>query len=318
MEADLQTTSEDIQTISTAANDFLRNNKASRLPLLSFTPWSTRKIRKQKEAENAPVVDRLHRELIREVVDTEIDGVPAAVITPNSLDPALADAAALYVHGGAFLMGSAVDPLALLMADALGITVVSMAYSLSPEAVFPVALEETLQVYSEFIADHPPGRTVIFGVSAGGNLVLSTLLEAWKNNLPMPAAAGLFTPWTDLTGSGDSYRGNDGRDCVIAWKNQLDKAARCYIGTEDPTDPRISPIYAKYPEVFPPTIITTGTRDLFLSDCTRLYWILRSAGTRAALRVWEGMWHAFNVEPDITEGRHAREEVAEFLVRALC
>jgi epsilon-lactone hydrolase len=136
-------------------------------------------------------------------------------------------------------------------------------------------------------------------------------------NLPMPAAAGLFTPWTDLTGSGDSYRSNDGRDCVIAWKNQLDKAARCYVGGADPADPLASPIYAAYTDRFPPTMITTGTRDLFLSDGTRLYWSLRDAGVPVSLRVWEGMWHAFNVEPDIPEGRHAREEVAAFLTGQL-
>ncbi len=173
-----------------------------------------------------------------------------------------------------------------------------------------------MRVYQAITQQYAPDKTVAFGVSAGGNLILSALLKADLAGLPMPAAVGLFTPWVDLTGTGDSYQSNDGRDAVVAWKNQLSKAARAYVGKAELRDPLISPIYSDYPKRFPPVMITTGTRDLLLSDCTRLYWILRNANIPVSLRVWEGMWHAVNVEPEIPEGKLIREEMAKFLVES--
>ena len=94
-------------------------------------------------------------------------------------------------------------------------------------------------------------------------------------------------------------------------------AAAAYAGDAPLDDPLVSPIYADSYEGFPPSIITTGTRDLFLSDCTRLYWAMRRAGVAVELRVWENLWHGFTGQHEVPEAADARAEVATFLLGEL-
>ena len=62
----------------------------------------------------------------------------------------------------------------------------------------------------------------------------------------------------------------------------------------------------------PPTIITSVSRDLLLSQCLRLAQRLRAAGVDCELRVWEGLWHVFEFYP-IPEARQSIVEIAEFI-----
>ena len=78
-------------------------------------------------------------------------------------------------------------------------------------------------------------------------------------------------------------------------------------------DPDLSSLYADYDATFPPTLITTGTRDLLLSHCVNIARVLRDAGADAELRVWEEMWHVFEFYPQIPEGRASLREIGEFL-----
>ncbi len=88
--------------------------------------------------------------------------------------------------------------------------------------------------------------------------------------------------------------------------------------TRPPRDPLASPIHAAYGPWLPPTLLTSGTRDLFLSDCVRLQRRMRRAGAPSVrLEVWEEMWHAFNTQPHLPEGAEARAEMAAFLLRAV-
>jgi acetyl esterase/lipase len=93
----------------------------------------------------------------------------------------------------------------------------------------------------------------------------------------------------------------------------LEPAVRAFAGNFDPSSPSLSPVYAEFPGTFPPTLITTGTRDLFLSDCARLSTRMRASGIKAELRVWEGMWHVFEYYQDIPEARQSLAEIAGFM-----
>ncbi len=299
--------------ISAEARAFLKSKQPTRLPLLPITAAIARRIRSKKAAQRAPMLASLQDELVASVEQRSVAGVPVTVVVPKRRDEARSDVHALYVHGGGFLYGAGLDTSSILMADLLGVPVHGIEYSLSPEARYPKALDEVSSVYRASIEAHAPERTVVIGVSAGGNLVVSALLRALRGGVAMPAAVGLFTPWADLSGAGDSHAGNDGRDPVIGWRNSLDKAARAYMGDGSADDPCISPVRASFDARFPPTIITTGTRDLLLSDCVQLAQALLEGGAEVRLRIWEGMWHAVNVERDIPEGRQMREAVAAFL-----
>ena len=77
--------------------------------------------------------------------------------------------------------------------------------------------------------------------------------------------------------------------------------------------PEISPIYGQFDPDFPPTLVTTGTRDLLLSSCVRLARVMRDAGAPIDLRVWEGMWHVFEFYSRIPEAEESLNEISDFL-----
>jgi monoterpene epsilon-lactone hydrolase len=93
-------------------------------------------------------------------------------------------------------------------------------------------------------------------------------------------------------GTGDSYKVNEWVDNVlVSYSGYLTHAATLYANGHDMHDPQLSPIYGDF-HGFPPAILTTGTRDLFLSNTVRTHRKLREAGVEAELEVFEGFSHA--------------------------
>src|SRR5262249_25120985 len=92
---------------------------------------------------------------------------------------------------------------------------------------------------------------------------------------------------------------------------------RHYIGGANPRDPLVSPVYGDFDAGYPPSVMTTGTRDFNMSGSLRLNEKLTLAGARTALHIAAGMWHGFNYQPDLPEAIGARNLVNEFLLRAL-
>ena len=202
------------------------------------------------------------------------------------------------------------SPLARHLPLKTGAQVISPAYRLAPEHPFPAALDDIATVARQiFTNDH---NACIAGESAGANLALGVMHRLRQANLPMPQAAALLSPPTDKTMRDDSF--NLGRDPTLkpARIKQIEDA---YIGDHDRSNPEISPIYGAFDAHFPPSIITTGTRDLLLSSSIRLARVMREAGMVVDLRVWEGMWHVFEYYPEIPEADASLTEIAAFLER---
>jgi len=202
------------------------------------------------------------------------------------------------------------------MADALGLEVVSLEYPLGPEEVYPAALDACVRAY-EHITGSLGASCVLFGASTGATLVLAMMQRIRERGLVRPAGIALISPCVDLHPVGDSRMANAVRDPVARWRNQYDKAFASYARYAEVENPLVSPINADFTGDYPPTIITTGTRDLFLSDSVRLSSQMRRAGQRPELRVYEAMWHAFLDQPAIPEAAECRQEVALFLNAAL-
>ena len=307
--------SDDQPTVSTEAQAFLDRNRASSLPSLHVRPWLVRRVRHRLAQRDAPVIADIESRLIADVTRTETDGVPVVTIQPANANPESAGYA-IYVHGGAFMFGGAEDALGMLMADALGLEVVSLEYPLSPEEAYPAALDECVRAYKH-ITGSLGASCVLLGVSTGANLVLAMMQRIRERGLVRPVGIGLISPCVDLNPGGDSRMANAVRDPVARWRNQFDKAFASYARYAEVENPLVSPIQADFTGDYPPTIITTGTRDLFLSDSVRLSSQMRRAGLHPELRVSEGMWHAFLDQPDIPEAAEARQDVALFLNQAL-
>jgi monoterpene epsilon-lactone hydrolase len=137
-------------------------------------------------------------------------------------------------------------------------------------------------------------------------------LRAYHENVDLPAALALLSPWCDLTNQGDSLETNDGRDPTLtrAWLNE---AAKLYASAADLSQPTLSPIFASYPSEFPPVMITTGTRDLLMSQSVRLDRRLRDASVGCTIRIWDNLWHVFEYYDELPESETSLEEIAQFL-----
>ena len=163
------------------------------------------------------------------------------------------------------------------------------------------------------LTQRPARSMAIGGSSAGGGISLSAVQQLIEMDVDVPGALFTGTPGSDLSGTGDTFYTNRGVDRNIPiYDGMIEAMIRLYADGRDLKDPLISPIYGDF-HGFPPTILATGTRDLFLSNCTRLHRKLRKDGVPASLSLWEGMWHAFQITPGLPEAREALEELAAFL-----
>jgi monoterpene epsilon-lactone hydrolase len=236
--------------------------------------------------------------------------VPVLVISPpKPTDPSRI----IYnVHGGGFMLGTARDRTALLFAAEMNMIVYSVDYTLAPEAKYPVAQNQCLTVYSELIQKFDPQHILGLSSSAGVPLIIAVLNRARSEKLPMIAGLALFAPATDISGAGDSLTFNESRD-VMPPILSLELVRQNYLGTADPKDPLVSPIFAEYGPHFPPTVMITGTRDVMMSGAVRFYWKLREVKVQVEILIMEGMWHGFNWEPDLPEAIQVRSAVRKFL-----
>jgi len=214
----------------------------------------------------------------------------------------------LDIHGGALIMGAGEVCKAMATASALvhRVRTVAVDYRMPPEHPYPTPLDDCLAFYRALLRDHAPREIIVGGGSAGGNLVAAMLLRARDEGLPMPAAAVLSTPEVDLTESGDTHQTNAGIDAM----GSLMQANLLYAAGADLTDPYVSPLFGDFTRGFPPSIITAGTRDLFLSNAVRLHRKLRAARIPAELHVVEAAAHGnFGGAP---EDAQLEEELRSF------
>ncbi|TCI00901.1 steryl acetyl hydrolase [Roseococcus sp. SYP-B2431] len=278
-----------------------------------------RALQAQSAATVAPHLPALRQHLKVQVEATRIAGVPAFVITPEDLPAANRDRLLVHLHGGGYVLypGEAGAGEGMMMAGYGRFRVVSIDYRMAPDFPFPAALDDSTAVWRALAARHDPRRMAIFGASAGGGLTLALILRARAEGLPLPAAIAPGTPWCDLAGAGDSLRANEFVDNVlVSADGWVGAAARLYANGRDLRDPLISPIYGDFAG-FPPAILTSGTRDLLLSDTVRAHRRLRQAGVEAVLQVFEGQSHAQYLLPGVPETQEAFAEIALFFQRHL-
>jgi epsilon-lactone hydrolase len=244
-----------------------------------------------------------------------ISGVKTYTVVPEQIAPENGSRVLVHFHGGGYLLAGGEVGIgeAILMAYHGRIKVISVDYRMPPDYPFPAALDDAVAVWKEVIKGCNPKNVGLFGTSAGGGLTLATVHKLKELKLPLPGAIAPGTPWSDLAGTGDTYFTNDYIDGVIGnYEGFLRGCVELYAGKHDLKDPFISPLYGDF-RGFPPSILTTGTRDLLQSDTVRVHRKLRQAGVEARLQVFEAMSHAeYLLLFDSPESREAFEEIARF------
>jgi len=238
---------------------------------------------------------------------------PAVWITPRDVSPR-DEHTLLFLHGGAYLFGSAGDYLDLIarVACSAGVRAVAVDYRLAPEHPFPAALEDAVRAYLSLLASGVDrSRLVVAGDSAGGGLTASLLVALRDSSIALPAAAALLCPWVDMTARGGSLEQNEPFD--VFTPSMIERWAETVLAGADPADPRASPILADL-RGLPPILLQVGGAEMLLDQDVAFAEKARDAGVDVTLRVWDDCIHDWQVYAQVLEsGRRAIEEIGEFV-----
>ncbi len=227
----------------------------------------------------------------------------------------------IYTHGGAYILCHAYNTyhISLPMAHDTGLRVVAVDYTLAPYAKYEQVTDEIVTVIKALVKDGYELKDIgIFGDSSGGGIAAAVTLKLRDRGIGLLGAVVLWSPWADITETGDTYFTLKNHDPVINYKNTLDISAIAYAAPEQQKNPYVSPVYGDFNKGYPPTLIQVGTKEIFLSNAVRLYQAIDIAGQIVKLDVYEGMWHVFQSNPINTpEANLARMKSVAFLKKYL-
>jgi acetyl esterase len=223
----------------------------------------------------------------------------------------------VYFHGGGWVWSSidTRDRLAREYAAGAGIAVVSVDYALSPEAVFPQALDECAGVV-EWLAKYGTdwgldcSRMVVGGDSAGGNLAFATALKLRDTGGPALRGILALYPVCDSDVTTPSYR-EFGSGHVLT-----DEKMRFYWSAYAPhamTDPLAAPLRAELAGL-PPVLVQLAELDVLRSEGESMAARLEAAGVPTALEIFPGVIHGFmRATETVATARNAVARAAEWL-----
>jgi acetyl esterase/lipase len=219
-----------------------------------------------------------------------------------------------YVHGGGYVSGSCNDHRVVVskVAKQTGITNLLYEYGLAPEHAFPAALDDSLNVYQTVLnKGYKPENIIMMGESAGGGLCLAILLALKDKNIPMPKAAVVISPWTDLSCSGESYKTKN--KVSLAPLNSWNVFSHYYVAGQDVKNPFISPLFGDL-KGLPPIYINSGESDELFDDGLRFYEKAKEAGVEITFKGGEGMIHCYPLlAPMFREATDAMNEMVDFI-----
>ena len=281
----------------------------SRLAKIAQKNYSLPELRKIRD-EEAPRIFKLPKEI--ELRETKIADCSGAWLTPAVN---VGDGCILYLHGGAYVMGSMKTHRGLAghLALAAKVPVFFCDYRLAPEHPFPAALDDAIAVFKT-IHETTSGRPIaVAGDSAGGGLALALALALREQSFQAPAALALMSPWTDLTLSSESHASKPSVDPFFPDQTFLRMSADLYAGGQPVAGHLISPLFAELGNM-PPTLIHVGGKEVLMDDSVRLAKKMVDQNSEARIRVFPAMWHVWqNFAGRFKEADESISEIGKFL-----
>ncbi|MDX2681610.1 alpha/beta hydrolase [Streptomyces sp. NY05-11A] len=259
-------------------------------------------------AEGRKAVDEVQSgEIARPAVDEEwitVTGGPTGSVRARIVRPAGAEGVLpviLYIHGAGWVFGNAHthDRLVRELAVGAEAAVVFPEYDLSPEARYPVAIEQNFTVARWIVAEGASKgldatRIAVAGDSVGGNMTAAlTLMAKERGGVPLVQQV-LFYPVTDASfDTGSYHRFAEGyflrRDGMQWFWDQYttDEAERAQITA--------SPLRATTDQLtgLPPALIVTGEADVLRDEGEAYANKLRAAGVPVTAVRFQGIIHDF-------------------------
>lgn len=246
--------------------------------------------------------------------DFFIGKMPACMVKPRD---EVSSGIILYLHGGGYTCGDLdyAKGCAATLAFRCGMRVMCVAYRLAPEHPFPAALDDAEDAYGYLLSGgYAPAQIMLSGESAGGGLCYALCLQLAAKGRTMPAGIIAISPWTDLTGTADSYGRNEKKDPTLT-AERLKFFADCYVyGTDTQKSnakniypktckseeddlaaksaPLLSPLFGDL-SCMPPSLIFVGDAEILLDDSTALHQKLIESGAQSELVTAPEMWHGY-------------------------
>jgi acetyl esterase/lipase len=251
-----------------------------------------------------------------------IGGVKTEVITPKGgVAQKNRSRVLINLHGGAFLWGEGAggQEESVPIASMGQITVVTVAYRQGPEFKFPAASEDVAAVYKELLRTYDSANIGIYGCSAGGILTAESVAWLQKLKLPRPGAIGTFC------GSASGFGGDSvyvafplAAQTPLVGARTGELRFSPYFSETSISDPLVLPINSTdILAKFPPTLLIAGSRDFAVSSLFHTQSALTNLGVETELHIWDGMWHAFFIDPDIPESKEVYRVIVNFFDRHL-
>jgi acetyl esterase/lipase len=222
----------------------------------------------------------------------EIGGMPAQLLTPPEADP---DRALLFLHGGGYVYGSLQSHNGMVAEVARAARCVALAiqYRLAPEHPFPAALDDACAAHEWLLKKYKPEKLGLVGDSAGGGLVMSTLVTLRDKQRPLPGAVVCISPWVDLESKGESWTTRQKLDPMLD-RPLVDKLSVMYLKDKDRGFPTVSTVNADL-RGLPPMLVQVGEREVLFSEAELLARKAKAAGVDVTFEEWKEMVHVWHL-----------------------
>ena len=218
-------------------------------------------------------------------------GIPGAIFTPSK--NVNTKSIIVYLHGGGYCFGSSLTTHKVgltRLAKQTRLVCYSVDYRLAPEHQYPAALDDALIAWNHIVSQNPNCNIILAGDSAGGGLSLALMMYLRDNNKRLPDGLVLFSPWTDLTCSGETYQTKAKYDPMFTTNMPKDSANNYVPEGVKKTDPYISPLYGSFSNL-PRTLILVGENEILLDDSRIFAQKAKESGVDIEIDIWPNMFH---------------------------
>ena len=246
------------------------------------------------------------------IENTHYGNVPGVTFIPKKNQRA--NTIFVFLHGGGYCIGSSRTTHRIGLANLSKTTSCvchSIDYRLAPNHPYPAALEDVSKAWKAIVADNPDSQIILSGDSAGGGLSLALMMYLRDEGIRLPDAAVLFSPWTDLTCSSQTYNTLAKADPMIPTIATNDCAAHYVPNPSERKDPYVSPMFGDF-NGLPRTLILVGDQEILLDDSRNVGEKAKDAGVEIEVDIWSGMFHDWWLFP-LPESKQCLRKVADWI-----